>query len=1087
MVEMYPVIVDCGGYINDDSPPVHQVEQKLTCRHHNERELGGDESDFCSGRDCVTGRWGSPFEPLRHLQEHPWAEQVVRREHYLPLRHTRPTMRDSNYSYPLQNKVCVGISPSLYDRRGEIRYFPVPIARRSCSRGNHLSDLTALDTSAMLPLLNSLTHLTYLTSTSPRIRDILVNDGGLERLLEIMQEAALPRDDCLEPSFDWFGLRGPPTASILTQAQQMALKHSLAFQCVVNIGVRGSETIRTRLVQSGALNVVAQIMEVWLQQKGVWIYPGPLGSQVSVERAIAAGVLPPVQDGSVDWRAGYSKMSSRRTRDKDRERSGRDGTAAEGPGLEGEQEPGLQEMSVDDTAGNASRASRRAPSGRERHERVSAWVEGRNGRAEDDLRSGPEGSRQSRDGNPYPIAAWWDTIRRGIEMNMLREDIPTDEDVNLFGITPATIPAWTRLFASIRSSGDNRRRLIRRLLRGDTSAQSIMEVMFMLGLDPWETRERLKRAVRVSAQGEVMIVTTHQHLGPSATPAEGSRHRQAVAPTSTPITRATSQPTQSGQAVYQTRSTTQRMQHVAADNAPPSLPPPRSSGNGVTASETASISASSAIQIPATPGSGRNRQHARRTVNTGLGESSHETGRDSSAAPSSSGSAPDGNHQQDGQEEASRVTSRNGLAPRPDSAASSRSTSRVGHRNLHLLEAGDANSSGPSNNPSPLATPTIDPMGRGSTVTLRAVPDQMAGGRAPPRERSGTITMATGFQIDASAEALNQRLASGGRAPTHEAMDIDDDDRPASRATTDAEVNAEGMEGDDLATDESIDIVGINGEEETGDPMMNILTEVEPNPDAQAELDIAMGAPRGAPGAAATTVAGEMTPRVPAPGLPMTAGTMTSPEPVDNRDIGDEDDVGTETQRQPVRQPQLPVTAVVIAAGAPRSFSDLGHLVASMDRNVDPHSYTDDTILLSLQLFAYLSKYPHVRSAFHHPTRPLHYGVEISSDAKLPERPNFSKTSNMFSLVERFTFRAAPPDPDMPKIPSDIQYWAGVIMRNACRKDDSRNGIRQCANMSCGKWEAYPRQFAKCRRCRKAKYCSKDCQSRAWQEGHRFW
>ena len=41
--------------------------------------------------------------------------------------------------------------------------------------------------------------------------------------------------------------------------------------------------------------------------------------------------------------------------------------------------------------------------------------------------------------------------------------------------------------------------------------------------------------------------------------------------------------------------------------------------------------------------------------------------------------------------------------------------------------------------------------------------------------------------------------------------------------------------------------------------------------------------------------------------------------------------------------------------------------------------------------------------------------------------------------------------------------------------------------MMCGKWETYPREFAKCRRCRKAKYCGKECQSTAWSEGHRFW
>ncbi|KAJ1300060.1 hypothetical protein OPQ81_011180 [Rhizoctonia solani] len=60
-------------------------------------------------------------------------------------------------------------------------------------------------------------------------------------------------------------------------------------------------------------------------------------------------------------------------------------------------------------------------------------------------------------------------------------------------------------------------------------------------------------------------------------------------------------------------------------------------------------------------------------------------------------------------------------------------------------------------------------------------------------------------------------------------------------------------------------------------------------------------------------------------------------------------------------------------------------------------------------------------------------------------------------------------------------------MRNACRKDDQRGGIRQCANMLCGRWEDFPREFAKCRRCRKAKYCGKECQSKAWAEGHRFW
>ncbi|KAI7884212.1 hypothetical protein K492DRAFT_229336 [Lichtheimia hyalospora FSU 10163] len=117
--------------------------------------------------------------------------------------------------------------------------------------------------------------------------------------------------------------------------------------------------------------------------------------------------------------------------------------------------------------------------------------------------------------------------------------------------------------------------------------------------------------------------------------------------------------------------------------------------------------------------------------------------------------------------------------------------------------------------------------------------------------------------------------------------------------------------------------------------------------------------------------------------------------------------------------------------------------------------HREEDILLSLQLLAYLSKYPHIRESFH---------------------KNYRR--NIFSVVERFTHRLHP---------TNVTYWASVIMRNACRKDEARGGIRQCAYMHCGKWESYPREFAKCRRCRKAKYCSKQCQSRAWSDGHRWW
>ncbi len=189
--------------------------------------------------------------------------------------------------------------------------------------------------------------------------------------------------------------------------------------------------------------------------------------------------------------------------------------------------------------------------------------------------------------------------------------------------------------------------------------------------------------------------------------------------------------------------------------------------------------------------------------------------------------------------------------------------------------------------------------------------------------------------------------------------------------------------------------------------------------------------------------------------------------------------------------------------------------------------FREDEVLLSLQLLAYLSKYPHVRQAFYKPrvsfhpaTAALYSGSTTSSasadasglsmaisksgsatpsaDTKESSFFNFKtitgrgkekaglfssisptaststsmsqnpqsgspssssvpqqqqhhqRVTNVFSLVERFTFRPSPTESNLahppPFLPPEIQYWAGVIMRNACRKDESRGGIRQCAN-----------------------------------------
>ncbi|KAF7900019.1 hypothetical protein EAF00_004355 [Botryotinia globosa] len=188
--------------------------------------------------------------------------------------------------------------------------------------------------------------------------------------------------------------------------------------------------------------------------------------------------------------------------------------------------------------------------------------------------------------------------------------------------------------------------------------------------------------------------------------------------------------------------------------------------------------------------------------------------------------------------------------------------------------------------------------------------------------------------------------------------------------------------------------------------------------------------------------------------------------------------------------PTMPPTTI------PRYFLDRptppqGQVLAAMPR--------DEDVLMSLQLLAYVSKYCNLRSYFQqsHLVPKLKIGSELqlldvdetngtppaacsshSHDEEAEEEEYLLPDDfNIFPLVEKFTVRHHS---------QDMQYWAGVVMRNLCRKDDARGGIRQCAYYQCGKWEEFTRQFAKCRRCRRTKYCSKECQKSAWVF-HRHW
>ena len=209
---------------------------------------------------------------------------------------------------------------------------------------------------------------------------------------------------------------------------------------------------------------------------------------------------------------------------------------------------------------------------------------------------------------------------------------------------------------------------------------------------------------------------------------------------------------------------------------------------------------------------------------------------------------------------------------------------------------------------------------------------------------------------------------------------------------------------------------------------------------------------------------------------------------------------------------QLPPTWYPTAArgGLPSDRSTTGStppatILAAMPR--------DEDVLMSLQLLAYVSKYCNLRTYFQrsHLVPRLKIGKDLLLlDADAASTPPATQTEaelleewenefvtqpglvpfNIFPLIEKFTAkpssRHSSSHPASSPQQGDMQYWAGVVMRNLCRKDDSRGGIRQCAYWMCGKWEQFPRQFAKCRRCRRTKYCSKECQKGSWG-GHRFW
>jgi hypothetical protein len=399
----------------------------------------------------------------------------------------------------------------------------------------------------------------------------------------------------------------------------------------------------------------------------------------------------------------------------------------------------------------------------------------------------------------------------------------------------------------------------------------------------------------------------------------------------------------------------------------------------------------------------------------------------------------------------------------------------------------------PAGSNTPTGTVEVPGRNRSGTIIARPIWDPAAL-LAPrrtlrARDRQGTISASTSrpeteteddgdgdLDMDSAQEGADERTQTSPLA------------RRAVGIVTDVTTDAAGPGGQSLELNSDAHII-INSEADVqGDGVEDGIVALAPND------DFAMGAPPGAPGAIETTMT--LRPTDTAAVRRVLGGTDVTPRAVNvglprggGRDSDDPQDTPVRPNAPVPHTLPLPVTTEIVP---PRHHHHHHH---HHDSGC-PHR--DEDVLSALQLLAYLSKYPHVRQAFYQPRTSFHpatatlrpqatpssqqsvlaagpssrgssgffkafasrSGKEKASSvaAVLPvsavtPTTTTTRQTNVFSLVERFTFRPSSHEYDLPNppptLPPEIQYWAGVIMRNACRKDDTRGGIRQCANSAC--------------------------------------
>ncbi|CAK7202382.1 hypothetical protein SEUCBS139899_005105 [Sporothrix eucalyptigena] len=790
-------------------------------------------------------------------------------------------MREVNFSIPNVNKASVGITTALYDRR-------------------------ALDCTSTLPLINSLNHLAYLTTSSARIRDILTVDGGIERLVCILKQG---RSKDMMDMWKW----------------------NLAFQCVVNIGVRGTEAVRTRVVEADMVPVIATILDNYIKVIEKCREKAEEAKQRHAQEHQGRHRGNDLRVANKSSSFTYRTLNSNRF-DLDQHRSFR--RQAPPPSIDVSATfSGPTSVASGEQAGASS---------------SSATV------------SGASGSTTGTGSTSLSTASSTD----GSTSNTDNDATPT---MSQFHITSPQHSA-----------------------RSSISSPLPLPMPSQVAVPPSSS----------AASSSTPARRFHHHHHHHHHHAGGAGPSSSSSTTSTPVS---------------TPASSAAMVAAAAAAAATSATPSRPSG---TAIQPLSAAVPSAVSVSAAE------------VN-----------------------------------EANLLRNMDQYPP-------------FGLRPI----LGNSQPASPT-------TPLPPPQLRSPTVRPTSLLAPTGRSRRRPSIRHQNSTSGPAVEVDdLNAESVQ------------------------SDETPDAEMSGTN----DIQTIQAtVDIQDINMEE--SDSMLGGESLELTTPTVSETQD---------------TGAFNITHRGPLDGS-ITPATTTAPVPT----------MGLSPNRPAMvttQQPVMPTTSVPRYL-LDRQLTPHPQVIASMPREED--------VLMSLQLLAYVSKYCNLRSYFqkshlvprlkigkelqlldgddlvhvdgsgssHHHHHHHHHSssaVKMEEDGDLDNDSNISGSSsnvsalssgsssgsasgddvantdseeeeeyllpndlNIFPLVEKFTVRYHS---------TDMQYWAGVVMRNLCRKDESRGGIRQCAYYQCGKWEEFTRQFAKCRRCRRTKYCSKECQKSAWAF-HRHW